>query len=211
MARTKEQFSMNKSLVVREKSLLPPVNNAEEARQAIEEVAQGLQEAKIRLGLSEPNLPPKYPLVKDYDKFAMRTYVPITVVAVGAFVLVVVGNFTSMGLLVPLSLAALFTLCVPAIDELVSYKGNPKHRVKYFITRLFSKKAKQRLREAHWLEENYKDCLKLYKTIVSQSKEELHRRNVFTVLNAKAENDNENVISINSMDEIVNYYSSSHL
>lgn len=182
---------MNKSLVVREQSLLPPVSNAEEARKAIEEVAQGLQEAKTRLGLSKSYLPHKYPLVKDYDKFAMRTYVPIGMVAIA----ITVMNFTSVASSMSsgsTAIAGLVALCIPAIDELVRYKGNPKHRVKYFITRLFSKKAKQRLREAHWLDENYKDCLKLYKMIVSQAKEELHRRNVFTVLNANAENDNEN-------------------
>ena len=115
-----------------------------------------------------------------------------------------VGSTT--GSVITPALTALVALCIPAIEGMVSYRGNPAERVKYLLSRLFSGKAKRKLAEAHEAEQGRAEALTLYKMIVAHVKDELHRLNVFTVLNEENIAQEKSLKGMNDMGELVSYY-----
>lgn len=190
-----------------------PVTTKDEAEFILNNAITWLSGLKMNLGLSGHtplNNSEDYPLIKSYDKFAMKTYLPIGAVAGSVFVTGLVTEFSAVSLstetiLIP-SLTAFIALFIPAIDSLASYKGNPKERTKYLLTRMFTSRAKKKLAEAHLLEEQRQASLKLYKMAVERTKEELHRLNVFTVLNAQLLSVGEHLKGMNNMGELATYY-----
>lgn len=190
-----------------------PVTTKDDAELVLHDAVNWLSELKMNLGLSKTlqlNTSEDYPLIESYDKFAMKTYLPIGAVAGSVFVTGLVTEFSAISLstetiFIP-SLTALIALFIPVIDSLASYKGNPKERTKYLFTRMFTSKAKKKLAEAHLLEEQRQASLKLYKMAVERTKEELHRLNVFTVLNAHLLSNGEHLKGMNNMGELSTYY-----
>lgn len=191
-----------------------PVTTKGEAEFVLNDAVAWLSELKYNLGLREHtplDNAEDYPLIKSYDKFATKTYLPIGALAGSVFVTGLVTEFSAVSLstetiLIP-SLTAFIALFIPAIDSLASYKGNPKERTKYLLTRMFTSRAKKKLAEAHLLEEQRQASLKLYQMAVERTKEELHRLNVFTALNANLLSNGEHLKGMNSMGQIATYYS----
>lgn len=189
---------------------MTPVGNASEALNLLEESADALQNLKTSLGLSALTKDEEYPLIENYDKFAVLTYTPIGVVAGSVFVTGIITELgaigSTTGSVITPALTALVALCIPAIDGMVSYRGNPGERVKYLLSRLFSRKAKRKLSEAYEVEQHRAEALTLYKMIVAQVKDELHRLDVFTALNEENIAQEKSLKGMNDMGKLVSYY-----